>query len=73
MKSLLDHREAIGWELFVSMLFFSSLGFKMLESAISVIFMHRVERSKRHILVSKLGGIFFSARRCSWARSWSSI
>jgi len=54
MKSLLDHREVIGWVLVVPMLFFSSLGFKVLESAISVIFMHRVERSKRHILVSML-------------------
>jgi membrane protein len=63
LKSFLDHREVIGWVLFVPMLFFSSLGFKVLESAIAVIFMHRVERSKRHILVSMLllpfGYIFF--------------
>jgi membrane protein len=49
--------------LFITMLFFSSLGFKVLESAISVIFTHRVENSKRHILVSLLvlpfGYIFF--------------
>lgn len=65
LKSFLDHREVIGWVLFVTMLFFSSLGFKVLESAISVIFMHRVENSKRHILVSLLllpfGYIFFIA------------
>jgi len=49
--------------LFITMLFFSSLGFKVLESAISVIFLHRVEKRKRHILVSLLllpfGYIFF--------------
>ena len=63
LKAFLDHREVIGWVLFITMLFFSSLGFKVLESAIAVIFMHRVEKSKRHILVSLLllpfGYIFF--------------
>ena len=62
LKSFLVHREVIGWVLFVTMLFFSSLGFKVLESAISVIFLHRVEQRKRHILVSLLlpfGYIFF--------------
>jgi len=63
LKTFLDHREVIGWVLFITMLFFSSLGFKVLESAISVIFLHRVEKRKRHILVSllllPLGYIFF--------------
>jgi membrane protein len=63
LRSFLVHREVIGWMLFITMLFFSSLGFKVLESAISVIFTHRVEHSKRHILVSllvlPLGYIFF--------------
>jgi membrane protein len=63
LTAFLNHGEVIGWVLLVTMLFFSSLGFKVLESAISVIFMHRVERSKRHILVSLLllpfGYIFF--------------
>ncbi len=54
LQAFLDHRELIGWVLFVTMLFFSSLGFKVLESAISVIFLHRVEKRKRHILVSML-------------------
>ena len=65
LKTFLDHREAIGFVLLITMLFFSSLGFKVLESAISVIFLHRVERHKRHILVSLLlmpfGYIFFIA------------
>ena len=54
LKAFLDHREVIGWVLFVTMLFFSSLGFKVLENAISVIFLHRVARHRRHILVSLL-------------------
>lgn len=62
LKAILIHREVIGWVLLITMLFFSSLGFKVLESAISVIFLHRVERHKRHIIVSLLlpfGYIFF--------------
>lgn len=63
LQAFLDHREVIGWVLLVTMLFFSSLGFKVLESAISVIFLHRIEKRKRHFLVSLLllpfGYIFF--------------
>ena len=62
LQAFLDHREVIGWILFITMLFFSSLGFKVLESAISVIFLHRVEKRRRHIIVSLLlpfGYIFF--------------
>jgi membrane protein len=62
LQAFLGHREVIGWVLFITMLFFSSLGFKVLESAISVIFTHRVEQRKRHIIVSLLlpfGYIFF--------------
>ena len=54
LKAFLDHREVIGWVLVISMLFFSSLGFKVLESAISVIFLHRVEKRRRHFLISLL-------------------
>ena len=62
LQAFLAHREVIGWVLFVTMLFFSSLGFKVLENAISVIFLHRVAERKRHIVVSLLlpfGYIFF--------------
>lgn len=62
LKAFLDHREAIGWVLFITMLFFSSLGFRVLENAISVIFLHRVAKRRRHLLVSLLlpfGYIFF--------------
>jgi YihY family inner membrane protein len=54
LKAFLDHREVIGWVLFITMLFFSSLGFKVLENAISVIFLHRVAVRRRHWIVSLL-------------------
>jgi len=63
LRRFLQHREVIGWVLLITMLFFSSLGFKVLESAISVIFLHRVAKRRRHLLVSLLllpfGYIFF--------------
>ena len=54
LRAFLDHREVIGWVLFITMLFFSQLGFKVLENAISVIFLHRVEKRSRHFIVSLL-------------------
>ena len=54
LRAFLEHREVIGWVLLVTMLFFSSLGFKVLESAISVIFLHRVQKHRRHLVVSLL-------------------
>ena len=64
LKAFLDHRVVIGWVLLVTMLFFSSLGFRVLESAMSVIFLHRVEMRKRRFLVSLLlpfGYIIFTS------------
>src|SRR5450759_3435962 len=49
-----DHRAVIGWVLLITMLFFSSLGFKVLENAIFVIFLHRAQKRRRHILASLL-------------------
>jgi membrane protein len=54
LQAFLDHREVIGWVLLVTMLFFSQLGFKVLENAISVIFLHRVAVRPRHFIVSLL-------------------
>ncbi|MDP1636262.1 MAG: YihY/virulence factor BrkB family protein [Gallionellaceae bacterium] len=54
LKALLEHRQLIGWMLFITMLFFSSLGFRVLESAISVIFLHRLQIKKRPLYVSLL-------------------
>ncbi len=54
LTAFLDNRAVIGWVLLGTMLFFSSLGFKVLESAMSVIFLHRVQRIKRNLIVSLL-------------------
>ena len=54
LRAFLDHREVIGWVLLVTMLLASSLGFRVLENAISVIFLHRVAQRRRHLIVSLL-------------------
>jgi membrane protein len=50
----LQQRSVIGWVLAVTMLFFSSLAFTVLENAMSVIFLHRVAIRRRHYLVSAI-------------------
>lgn len=50
----LQHRHTIGWVLVVTLLFFSSLAFTVLENAMSVIFYHRVVIRRRHFLASAL-------------------
>jgi YihY family inner membrane protein len=54
MGNFLAHREVAGWVLLGVMLFFSSLAFTMLESAMSVIFYHRVLERRRRFVVSAL-------------------
>ena len=54
LSNFLVHREVAGWVLLATMLFFSSLAFSMLESAMSVIFRHRVEVKARRFIVSAL-------------------
>ena len=54
LAGFLARREVMGWVLLVSMLFFSSLAFTVLENAMSVIFFHRVVIRRRHFLVSAL-------------------
>jgi len=54
LASFLDHRDVIGWVLLVTMVFFSSLAFSVLESAMSVIFLHWVEVRRRRLLISAL-------------------
>lgn len=54
LANFLSHREFIGWVLLVTMLFFSSLAFTVLESAMAIIFRHRVSTRSRHFLVSAL-------------------
>jgi YihY family inner membrane protein len=52
LASFLDNRDVMGGVLLVTMLFFSSLAFTVLESAMSVIFVHRATVRRRHFLVS---------------------
>jgi membrane protein len=47
-------RSVMGPVLFITLLFFSSLAFTVLENAMSVIFIHRVAVRRRHFLVSAL-------------------
>jgi membrane protein len=54
LKSFLDHRDVVGWVLLVSMLFFSSLAFAVLENALSVIFIHRVANRQRSLAMKLL-------------------
>ncbi len=50
----LEHRDLIGGVLVLTMLFFSSLAFSVLESAMCVIFVHRAEVRQRHYLISAI-------------------
>jgi YihY family inner membrane protein len=52
LENFLVHRNVIGWFLLVTMIFFSSLAFTVLENAMSVIFFHRVAIRRRRFLVS---------------------
>lgn len=52
LADFLEHREVLGWVLLITMIFFSSLAFTVLENAMSVIFHHRVVIRRRHFLLS---------------------
>jgi len=52
LQTVRDHREMVGGFLLLTMLFFSTLAFTVLETAMHVIFHHRVTERKRHFLVS---------------------
>ena len=54
LENFLLHRDFIGRVLLISMLFFSSLAFTVLENAMSVIFFHRVAIRRRHFFVSAI-------------------
>ena len=54
LANFLSHRDVLGPVLLLTMLFFSSLAFTVLENAMSVIFFHRVAIRRRHFLVSAL-------------------
>jgi membrane protein len=54
LRTFIAHREVIGWTLAITLLFFSSLAFSVLENAMSVIFYHRVLTRKRKLVISAL-------------------
>jgi membrane protein len=54
VRNILEHREVAGWVMLGAMLFFSSLAFSVLESAMSIIFVHRVRHKPRPLIVSLL-------------------
>jgi YihY family inner membrane protein len=54
IKIFLEHRQALSWFLVGVLLFFSSLAFSILESAISFIFLHRVMVRQRPFFISAL-------------------
>ncbi|MBL0168514.1 MAG: YihY/virulence factor BrkB family protein [Propionivibrio sp.] len=54
LSHFLENRAAIGVVLLVTMVFFSSLAFSVLEKSMAVIFSHRRVIKKRHALISAL-------------------
>jgi membrane protein len=52
MDVFLEHGRSVGGFVFLAMLFFSSIAFTVLESAMSVIYFHRVRTRRRHFLLS---------------------
>jgi len=52
LSNFVAHRQFIGWVLLVTMLFFSSLAFTVLEKAMAVIFLHRFAIKRRRFIVS---------------------
>ena len=54
VRMFLDHPGVVGSFLLITMVFFSSLAFTVLEKAMAVIFFHRVAIRRRHLLVSAL-------------------
>jgi YihY family inner membrane protein len=54
LVAFIEYRDVLGWVLFGTMLFFSSLAFSVVENAMSIIFHHRVIDRRRHLAVSLL-------------------
>ena len=52
VRNILEHREVASWVVLCAMLFFSSLAFSVLESALSIIFIHQVRHKPRPLIVS---------------------
>ncbi len=54
LSGFLEHRDVVGWVLLLTMLFFSSLAFAVLENALSVIFVHRIVDRRRSLAMKLL-------------------
>ncbi len=54
LSSFLVHRGVVGPVLLITLIFFSSLAFTVLENSMSVIFLHRVKVRRRRFLISAL-------------------
>jgi membrane protein len=54
IRAFLVYRDVVGGALLVTMLLFSALAFTVLESAMSVIFTHRIAKGRRHFIISAL-------------------
>jgi YihY family inner membrane protein len=54
LAQFMEDRGVLTWVLGLTMLFFSSLAFTVLENAMSVIFVHRVAIRRRHFMVSAI-------------------
>ena len=59
LANFLANRDFAGWVLLLTMIFFSSLAFTVLENAMSVIFHHRVAIRRRHFFMSALLPYFY--------------
>ncbi len=59
LAAFLEHREVVGPVLLVTLVFFSSLAFTVLENSMSVIFLHRVKVRKRRFVHSALIPYFY--------------
>jgi YihY family inner membrane protein len=59
LSSFLANRSVLGWVLLVTMIFFSSLAFAVLEKAMAAIFLHRFTVRHRSFVVSALLPYFY--------------
>ena len=64
LAHFLEHRDVVGPVLLVTMIFFSSLAFTVLESSMSVIFHHRKSERTRHFIVSAVMPYLFVLSLC---------
>ena len=64
LANFLEHRDVLGPVLLGTMIFFSSLAFTVLESAMAVIFHHRKSVHTRHFLVSVVMPYLFIVSLC---------